>query len=90
MSTQQVTVSQGQWVAVNSVSTQGVMRLRKGSVIFTEQATLPTDAPANTPWSEVMSSVGRAATYSTNSGELLYAYGVSDSLIDVSPVGGSL
>ena len=91
MSTQQVTVPKGQWVAVTSVSTQGTIDLRKGSVVLTEQSSLPVDPPSEVPWSSSLSSNGEGGTYANvNSGESVYAYGVDDSLLDVTPVGGVL
>lgn len=91
MTTQRIVVPAGQWVKVTDVSTGGSMRLHFGSIQTTEQATLPTGTPQDTPKTTTMNGSGDEKPYrAINTGEFMYAYGLTDSELDVTPDGGLL
>lgn len=91
MTTQRIVIPAGQWVKITDISTEGSMRLHFGGIQTTEQTALPTGTPQDTPKSKTLTGNGDELTYfSINTGEAIYAYGMSDSELDVTPVGGVL
>lgn len=88
MTTQRIVVPKDQWVKVTDVSTDGTIEVAEGSVRITEQSTLPTGTAQEVPKSGRLTGNGATGFYvKVNTGEFVYAYGMTDSEIDVTPVG---
>jgi len=91
MSTQAVACPKGEWTQITTTSKDGAIVLRSGGVVLTEQATLPTLEPSELPWAASMVNNGDSKRYcNIEATDFIYAYGVDDSELDVTPVGGVL
>ena len=91
MTTQRIVIPASQWVKITDVSIAGTMSLHFGSIRITEQTVLPVGIPQDTPKSGTLTGNGAEGSYfDVNTGEYVYAYGLSDSELDVTPKGGIL
>ncbi len=91
MSSQSVPCAKGVWTKITTSSDSGVISLRSGSVTLTESTVEPVGDASNTAWSGSLTVSGDYGSYSdVASGEFIWAYGVSESVLDVTPAGGAL